>query len=109
MAKFKIGATDGGDAGLDLSWENKMNSVDGAICEKTGTYCNLGACPYEDLKEFAAVRHGRWEAEDNVFDDSTWICSACHEPWVLIDGTPQDNNMNFCPNCGADMREENHE
>lgn len=31
MAKFKIGATDGGDAGLDLSWENKMNSVDGAI------------------------------------------------------------------------------
>ena len=22
----------------------------GGICEKTGTYCNLGACPYEDLQ-----------------------------------------------------------
>ena len=24
----------------------------GGICEKTGTYCNLGACPYEDLQKF---------------------------------------------------------
>ena len=31
MAKFKIGATDGGDAGLDLSWVDKLNTVDGAI------------------------------------------------------------------------------
>ncbi len=31
MAKYKIGATDGGDAGLDLSWINKMDSVDGAV------------------------------------------------------------------------------
>ena len=31
MAKYKIGATDGGDAGLDLSWRDKMNTVDGAV------------------------------------------------------------------------------
>lgn len=31
MAKYKIGATDGGDAGLDLSWVDKLNTVDGAI------------------------------------------------------------------------------
>lgn len=31
MAKYKIGATDGGDAGLDLSWRNKMKNVDGAV------------------------------------------------------------------------------
>lgn len=31
MAKYKIGATDGGDAGLDLSWKDKMASVDGAV------------------------------------------------------------------------------
>lgn len=35
----------------------------GGICEKTGTYCNLGACPYEDLQKFATVRHGVWEYE----------------------------------------------
>ena len=59
--------------------------------------------PTTDVSPVRHGRHGRWEPEDNIFDDSTWICSACHEPWVLIDGTPQDNNMNYCPNCGAMM------
>ena len=27
----------------------------GGFCEKTDTYCNLGACPYEDMKEYAPV------------------------------------------------------
>lgn len=31
MARYKIGATDGGDAGLDLSWKDKLNTVDGAV------------------------------------------------------------------------------
>lgn len=31
MAKFKIGITEAGDAGIDLSWEEKLNDVDGAI------------------------------------------------------------------------------
>lgn len=31
MAKYKIGITEAGDAGLDLSWENKLPNVDGAV------------------------------------------------------------------------------
>lgn len=31
MAKYKIGVTEAGDAGLDLSWVGKLNTVDGAI------------------------------------------------------------------------------
>lgn len=31
MASYKIGITEAGDAGLDLSWEPKMDRVDGAI------------------------------------------------------------------------------
>lgn len=31
MAKYKIGITEAGDAGLDLSWEDKLHNVDGAI------------------------------------------------------------------------------
>ena len=49
------------------------------------------------------VVHAKWEQEKNVFDDSTWVCSACREPWTIIAGTPEENNMNFCPNCGAKM------
>ena len=31
MSSYKIGATEQGDAGLDLSWADKLDSVDGAI------------------------------------------------------------------------------
>lgn len=31
MAQYKIGITEAGDAGIDLSWTDKMDSVDGAI------------------------------------------------------------------------------
>lgn len=31
MAKYKIGTTEAGDAGLDLSWVNKLDAMDGAV------------------------------------------------------------------------------
>lgn len=74
----------------------------GGICEKTGTYCNLGACPYESLKEFAVVQHGQWiEGFDGC--ENTYECSKCHTPYILLYGTTEDNGYNFCPNCGARM------
>ena len=27
----------------------------GGICEKYNSYCHLGACPYEDIREFELV------------------------------------------------------
>lgn len=53
------------------------------------------------LKEQEA-KHGEWIAEEN-YDDIYYRCSACDEPWVLIEGTPFDNGMKYCPNCGAKM------
>jgi transcription elongation factor Elf1 len=47
---------------------------------------------------------GEWiDLNDEWGFEGTFKCSACGELWSLIDGTPQDNGMNFCPNCGADM------
>lgn len=68
----------------------------GGICEKTGTYCNLGACPYEDLKEFTVVQHGQW-----IYKYHTWSCNicGCHPYKGYIPKEPS----NFCPNCGARM------
>lgn len=51
-------------------------------------------------------KKGKWLHKPNEYDDDTYECSRCGEPWTLIDGTPEENNMNFCPNCGADMRGE---
>lgn len=48
---------------------------------------------------------GEW-IEEEVFDgDIAYECSECGELFCLIAGTPADNLYNFCPNCGADMRE----
>ena len=49
------------------------------------------------------VRHGRWIEIDDGDGDCHYECSVCGEAWVLNDGTPADNNMNFCPRCGAEM------
>lgn len=47
---------------------------------------------------------GEWKTVEGVDGDEYYECSNCGEPWVLTAGTPKENNMNFCPNCGADMR-----
>ena len=47
---------------------------------------------------------GEWKTVEGIDGDEYYECSNCGEPWFLSAGTPKDNNMNFCPNCGADMR-----
>lgn len=64
------------------------------------------------VADVVEVRHGRWERRNmGLWDeDYAYACSACGEVWTLIDGTPEDNNMNYCPNCGARMgKEAEHE
>jgi NAD-dependent SIR2 family protein deacetylase len=34
-------------------------------------------------------------------DFNTWECSICREWWTLSNGIPEQNNMKFCPHCGA--------
>lgn len=79
----------------------------GGICEKTGGYCNLGACPYEDLREFAEVRHAKWiseEHEDRVSPTMThkytwYYCSECGRRLV---GYSKTSDAPYC-HCGARM------
>lgn len=47
---------------------------------------------------------GRWELLND--DWNVYRCTACGEEWTLEAGEPKENNMNYCPNCGADMRGE---
>lgn len=57
----------------------------------------------------AERKKGKWKETDDGWDGTYYVCSECGCPWTLIDGTPEDNGMNFCPNCGADMRGEKDE
>ena len=61
----------------------------------------------EDLADIPAadvapVRHGYWIEQ---CEESLYSCSACGSEWVTIEGTPEENDMDFCPHCGAKMDE----
>lgn len=59
----------------------------------------LNNIPAADVVE---VKRGRWTMWDDGEGD-TYECSACGEVWTLNAGTPKENNMHYCPNCGAKM------
>ena len=54
------------------------------------------------VKTYEEKEYGEWKLYDEDFNG--WYCTNCDNPWHLDDGTPQENNMHFCPFCGADMR-----
>ena len=33
-------------------------------------------------------------------DANAWQCSKCACLWMLSDGTPKENKMRYCPECG---------
>ena len=35
--------------------------------------------------------------------------SICDAVWTFNDGGPAENNANFCPECGADLRMTEHD
>ena len=49
----------------------------------------------------AAIKHGRWV---KLFTDN-YKCSECGSWWGSDYNDEIINDFNYCPNCGADMRE----
>ena len=51
----------------------------------------------------AQPKRGKWISADAIFGGVPFYCSECGEnTWDTVMGKPR---WNFCPNCGADMRE----
>lgn len=68
-------------------------------CLLNGVIKDAKSIPSADLRP---VKRGKWlkYAPDN---SDMMTCSECEKYWIL-DGEQYD--FHFCPNCGADMREE---
>ena len=49
---------------------------------------------------------GHWIEQEDYDGDVYYDCSTCGNSWTTIDGTPWDNGMNYCPNCGCRMMKE---
>ena len=65
----------------------------------------MSAIEQQPTADVVEVKHGEWiELYENNYK-----CSTCGDWWETIEGTPQDNGMNYCPHCGAKMGGEKNE
>ena len=61
------------------------------------------AAQIENLEKRAQRMRGKWVPHPEIGWGETWLCSECGEKTTSsIMGTPR---YNWCPICGADMRE----
>lgn len=70
MALYKIGVTEAGDAGVDLSWEEKLDDVDAAVL--------ITKCVSPDFFD-ATLRHKDIHDGDNV---DLQLCCDCFDKLV---------------------------
>jgi len=49
-------------------------------------------CPLIEVKE---CKYTLWNDDSNTYE-----CSECGLAWMLMEGTPMENQMEFCPQCG---------
>ena len=79
------------------------------VCEKTGSYCNEGVCPYEDMRDFAEVVHRRWIRPHWKNSNYCCDCSECGGEAMHREYQWDKNGIYpICPNCGAYMMGENN-
>ena len=52
------------------------------------------------LESYPERETTKWEAVEDCDGDEHYKCAACGEEWFLIEGTPADNGMKYCPHCG---------
>ncbi len=97
--------------GLELSiasWSRDCNSSAPIIANAyRDILSRVKNYPTADVVE---VVHGEWKEIDNIVIENgmltvkgtTWCCNVCGEARKTL----TKPNMNYCPNCGADMRGE---
>lgn len=76
----------------DREKENCQYKYEGAGCTEYDKIINV---PPADVRP---IRRGRW----TLHDDWSGTCSECGIRQMLV--WDADGWMNYCPNCGADMR-----
>ena len=77
-----------GDEKSDFAYDNVRNALDKAIEIAKHDGVSDDVCVWRLCDE-----------EANVYDTS------CRNPHILIEGTPKENNYEYCPYCGKKIKE----
>lgn len=78
------------------------DNYDGVRCRACHCDDALGMIDSAPTLDAASVRRGEWKKEPYLLG-WTHRCNRCGENYGMPHGM-----FNFCPNCGADMRKEEH-
>lgn len=54
--------------------------------------------------DVAPVKHCKWACIDE--SAGVYNCSYCGDDFFILEGTPDDNIINYCPQCGAKLSKE---
>lgn len=76
------------------AYEQAKEDMIASVClRRTIQIVSQLAEEYTDTCEWRLI-----DDEANVYD------TACRNPHILIDGSPEDNNYEFCPYCGKRIK-----
>ena len=86
----------------------EIRSIIGFNTPETAIYSVISLIERQPTIDPESLRPvGRWEYKPDMYDNNTYECSECGGAWTIIDGTPADNDMLYCPHCGAKNPESN--
>lgn len=97
----------GGKAHLFIDHSNKEQSlymVQCGDCFMSTVWNRSAETAVKIWNNAMAERSGEWITLEGYDSDEIYQCSECKAEYVLIDGTPKDNDYFYCPHCGARMK-----
>ena len=92
-----------------ISRQAAIDALDEIEAEVADGYGYQYAKWREYFVEMPSAQHepheGHWILRESPDGGEQYECSECGVLWEFNDGTPEDNEAYFCPNCGAKMDE----
>lgn len=85
-----------------INAEKAINSVDASVINSQYAISIIKSAPTEDV---VPVVHAHWREFEDYSGTVYPECSCCGLVWWLEEGTAEDNEMYYCPKCGAKMDE----
>lgn len=74
-----------------------------ALLDRRVRDCEVSIDSVEALRVADLIDRPTCKNSEYLYDGSFFECSRCGERWELTCGSPADNNLNFCPRCGAEV------
>lgn len=95
---------------IELLREGDCNPITVEDCHAC-KYCGEEDCSYKGqadnlIANNVVIREkGEWEIRRDNYDNEFMWCHFCQSEFYDGDNDTVDQKPNFCPNCGADMRQ----